>query len=110
MSTLELPWLHLFLGSTCYYADESDPQSCSLQWHTAAATLYILVKDKVEIDLRLEREITNIKVMFYPVYTPYHTNLNHTTVPEPKGSRWNSHCFNENVGLWSTRMGQRNGL
>jgi hypothetical protein len=65
MTTLELPWLELFLNSIHYYADEADPQSCIVQWHTTSAALYILVKDKLEIDLQLEREITNIKVIFY---------------------------------------------
>jgi hypothetical protein len=62
MTTLELPWHDITLAGTHYYGDENDPQSCMVQWHTTAATLYILVKDKLEIDIRVEREVIDIQV------------------------------------------------
>jgi hypothetical protein len=62
MTTLELPWLELYLGNTHFYSELRDPGSYVLQWHTAACTLYIVGKDHHEIDLRVEREIYEIKV------------------------------------------------
>lgn len=62
MTTLELPWLDLYLGETHRFSEQWDTASYVLQWHTAASTLYIVCKDRREIDLRIEREIYEIKV------------------------------------------------
>jgi hypothetical protein len=60
--TYELPWVEVVLASTHFYFSEEDAESCLVQWHAAGATLYILLKDKLEIDLRMEREIVDVKV------------------------------------------------
>lgn len=62
MTTLELPWIDLYLGESHFFSELRDPGSYVLQWHTAACTLYVLCKDHPEIDLRIEREIYEIKV------------------------------------------------
>jgi hypothetical protein len=57
----ELNWVDIYLCSTHYYAN-SNSKANVVQWHTAGATLCIFVQDKPEIDLRLEREIVDIRV------------------------------------------------
>jgi hypothetical protein len=45
-----------------------------VQWHTAAATLYILIKDKAEVDIRVEREVVNVQVMFITSFLLFHVS------------------------------------
>jgi hypothetical protein len=62
MTTLELPWVDLYLGESNIYSEMLHPEPYVLQWHTAGCTLYVLSKGHAEIDLRVEREIYEIKV------------------------------------------------
>jgi len=62
MSTAKLSWEEMFVGESHIFAKQGSPYLYSLVWHNAGSTLYILSKGKPEIDLRLEREICEIKV------------------------------------------------
>ena len=111
--TYELPWTCVILASTHLYCDKEDPESCIVQWHLAGETLYILLKDKLEIDLRLEREIVDIKVFFHNMIFGDHMIQADVTVPGPKrNSRHlkDSFDFNDNAAVTSLAMGERNRL
>jgi hypothetical protein len=59
---MELQWAGMLLADTVIITDEADAEVNIVQWHTAGSTLYIMCKDRQEIDLRLEREICEIQV------------------------------------------------
>jgi hypothetical protein len=63
MSTVDLPWVKVSLSDTVYYATAcKDKSAYALQWHSTASTLFIMFKDRQEIDIRLDREVTEIQV------------------------------------------------
>jgi hypothetical protein len=62
MSTSTLQWLTILLAGTQLFPSYKNNCSPIIQWHSAGATLYILISHKIEMDLRLEREIIDIQV------------------------------------------------
>jgi hypothetical protein len=73
MSTLELRWTRLILCTTELYAPVlTDDSEATIQWHCEGSTLYIVMNnDRQEIDLRLEREMFDVKVG--PTLVPINT-------------------------------------
>ena len=77
MTTLELPWVELLLGSTHFQADSEAPLgSYVLEWHTAASTLYVMRgEQEAEVDLRLDSEVYEIRVC---ILTYLNSTLTHS--------------------------------
>jgi hypothetical protein len=67
MPTSTLRWTTLVLAGTQLFASDDSIHLPIIQWHSAGSTLYITIRDKVEMDLRLEREIVDIEVLLFPV-------------------------------------------
>ena len=72
MPTSTLHWITVVLAGMQLFAPDDSIHPPVIQWHSAGSTLYIRIRDKVEMDLRLEREIVDIEVLLFPVH-----NLNH---------------------------------
>lgn len=68
----ELSWDELFFGETHFYAEQDKPDIYALQWHEAGSTLYISIKGKDLVDIRMEREVHEVKVRHVSVVLMNH--------------------------------------
>jgi hypothetical protein len=64
MSTVDIHWKELFMNTKRFVSSENiaDRGSFLVQWHTAASTLYIVHPNRLEIDIRVEREVFEVHV------------------------------------------------
>ena len=62
MTPTQLPWLELFLGETQIFPSTDAHDDYYITWHNLASTLFIVGSDMAKIDLRLDREICEIRV------------------------------------------------
>jgi hypothetical protein len=66
---------HIAVLHTILFRFHSKAVLYTLQWHTVAATLYILSKDQLEINVRVEREVVDVVVSIVIPVANFPTSL-----------------------------------
>jgi hypothetical protein len=61
MSTDQLPWTNVILATTELHATSGERKE-TLQWHTEGSTMYIVMENRPEIDLRMDWEVCDVQV------------------------------------------------
>ena len=61
MSTTSLPWTNIILATTELHAIAGQRKE-TVQWHSEGTTMYIVVENREEIDVRIDREVFNVQV------------------------------------------------
>jgi hypothetical protein len=62
MSTTTLPWKSMILATTQLHALSGEVKQESIQWHSEGSVLYIVIENREEVDLRMDREIFDVRV------------------------------------------------
>jgi hypothetical protein len=62
MSTTTLPWKSMILANTQLHALSGELRQESIQWHSEGSVLYIVMENQKEVDLRMDREIFDVRV------------------------------------------------
>jgi hypothetical protein len=59
MSIDQLPWTNVILATTELHATLRKE---TLQWHTEGSTIYIVMENRPEMDLRMDWEVFDVQV------------------------------------------------
>jgi hypothetical protein len=62
MTTISLPWTNIILATTELHAISGNHEKEVLQWHSEGTTLYIVMENREEIDMRLDMEVFDFQV------------------------------------------------
>jgi len=60
--TLYINWLSIKVGPEIRNASTEEPAGSQVQWHPTGSTIFIVSKDMAEIEIRVDREVTNVEV------------------------------------------------